>query len=232
MSSTLPKDLSLLDDGARLSSFEAPLLDSREDAQLHALVEEASRVSGFPIALVSLVVRRIQFFKEQVGLPPDLRAARATDRCTSFCQYVVAGQQPLQIEDAAREAGLPQDLVENYGIRAYVGFPLHVRGQVVGSFCVIHTLPAKLPPEVLARLEVLARQASARLEALVRQEGAGSGSEQAPQAREAWMAVAETQPLLKLSEQFAEGRLSLEEFQRGVAALSGVTEAGGTGQSR
>jgi GAF domain-containing protein len=232
MSPSLPEDLSSLDDRARLSAFEAPLLDTREDAELHALVAEAARVSGFPMALVSLVVRQIQFFKAQVGLPPDLEVARATDRCSSFCQYVVAGQQPLRIEDAAREAGLPQDLVKNYGIRAYVGFPLRVLGQVVGSLCVIHTQPAQLPPEVLARLEELSRAASARLEALVRQEGAGGGSEQAPQAHEAWMAVAETQPLLKLSEQFAEGRLSLEEFQRGVAALAVLTEAGGTGQPR
>jgi GAF domain-containing protein len=233
MSSPLPQDLSLLDDRARLSTFDAPLLDTREDARLHALVEEASRVSGFPMALVSLVVRQIQFFKAQVGLPPDLEAARATDRCSSFCQYVVAGQQPLRIEDAARVEDLPQELVNTYGIRAYVGFPLRVQGQVVGSFCVIHTQPATLPPEVMARLETLAQAASARLEELVRQEGAGSsGSEQAPQAHEAWMAVAETQPLLKLSEQFAEGRLSLEEFQRGVAALSSLTEAEGTGQPR
>jgi GAF domain-containing protein len=229
--SMLPKDLSALDDRARLSTFEAPLLDSREDAELHALVAEAARITGFPIALVSLVVRQIQFFKAQVGLPPDLEAARATDRCSSFCQYVVAGKQPLRIEDVAREE-LPQELVKNYGIRAYVGIPLHVRGQVVGSFCVLHTEPAQLPPEVLARLEELAQAASARLEVLVRQEGAGSGSAQAPQAHEAWMALAETQPLLKLSEQFAEGRLSLEEFQRGVAILSGVTGAGGTGQPR
>ncbi len=233
MSTPLPKDLALLDDRARLSTFEAPLLDTREDAQLHALVEEASRVSGFPMALVSLVVRQIQFFKAQVGLPPDLVASRATDRCSSFCQYVVAGQQPLRIEDAARVEDLPQYLVNTYGIRAYVGFPLRVQGQVVGSFCVLHTEPAKLPPEVLARLEALAQQASARLEALVRQEGAESGGPaQARQAQEAWMAVAETQPLLKLSEQFAEGRLSLEEFQRGVAALSGLTEAGETEGSR
>ncbi len=230
MSSPLPQDLSLLDDRARLSTFDAPLLDTREDAQLHALVEEASRVSGFPIALVSLVVRQIQFFKAQVGLPPDLEAARATDRCSSFCQYVVAGQQPLRIEDAARVEDLPQELVNTYGIRAYVGFPLRVQGQVVGSFCVIHTQPATLPPEVMARLETLAQAASARLEELVRQEGAGSSG--SAQAHAAWMSVAETQPLLKLSEQFAEGRLSLEEFQRGVAALSGLTEAGETGQPR
>jgi GAF domain-containing protein len=233
MSSSLPKDLSALDDRARLSTFEAPLLDTREDAELHALVAEAARISGFPIALVSMVVRQIQFFKAQVGLPPDLEAARATDRCSSFCQYVVAGNQPLRIEDAMREEGLPQELVKNYGIRAYVGFPLRVLGQVVGSFCVIHTEPARLPPEVLTRLEELALAASARLETLVRQEGAGQGgSEQATQAHEAWMSLAETQPLLKLSEQFAEGRLSLEEFQRGVAALASLTEAGGTGRPR
>jgi hypothetical protein len=39
------------------------------------------------------------------------------------------------------------------------------------------------------------------------------------------MAVAEAQPLLSLSEQFASGKLSFEEFQRGLGALAGASRA-------
>ncbi|HEX5751578.1 MAG TPA: GAF domain-containing protein [Archangium sp.] len=219
-----PKDMSVLDDAERLASFDAPLLESTPDPELQALVTEATTLTGFPIGLVSLVVRKIQFFRAQVGLPPDLSATLATDRCTSFCQFVVARGDCLEIEDAEREPGLPRDLVERYGIRAYVGFPLEVQGQTVGSFCVIDAKPARLTPEVLTKLRALARRASARLEELARQVPApASSSEAEAQARNAWLAVAEAQPLLSLSERYADGQISFEEFQRGLGALAGLS---------
>lgn len=226
MSFVPPKDMSVLDNAERMSSFDAPLLDSSPDPELQALVTEATALTGFPIGLVSLVVRKIQFFRAQVGLPPDLSATLATDRCTSFCQFVVARGGPLEIEDTTREPGLPRDLVERYGIRAYVGFPLKVRGQTVGSFCVIGAQPARLTAEVLTKLEQLAGRASARLEALACQVPApASSSEAEEKARNAWLAVAEAQPLLSLSERFADGQMSFEEFQRGLGALAGLTDS-------
>lgn len=226
MSTRLPQDLSPLDDTGRLSVFESPLFERTPDPELQALVSEATTVSGYPIALVSLVAHKIQFFRAQVGLPPDLSAALATDRCTSFCQFVVAGEQSLLIEDAAREPGLPKDLVDRYGIRAYAGFPLRVMGRTVGSFCVIDAKPGRLEPSVLARLSELARQATARLDVLARQVPPGELRSEAEQkAHQAWMAVAEAQPLLSLSEQFASGRLSFDEFQRGLGALAGLAGA-------
>ncbi len=221
MSTRIPSDLSALDTPVRLQAFDTPLLDTTPDPELQRLVGEASAVTGFPIALVSLVVSRIQFFRAQVGLPPELDASRATDRCTSLCQFVVAGQRPLQVEDAASDPALPSDLVERYGIRAHVGFPLRVAGQTVGSFCVIDVKPGRLEPAALGRLEELARLASARLEELARQTPAPRTEAEA-RAQEAWLAVAETQPLLSLGSRFAEGKLSLEEFQRALGALAGL----------
>jgi GAF domain-containing protein len=226
MSFRPPQNLSVLDNAERLSSFDASLLDFTPDPELQALVAEASAVSGFPIGLVSLVVRSIQFFRAQVGLPPDLSAGLATDRCTSFCQFVVASDECVVIEDATVEPALPRDLVERYGIRAYVGFPLRVTGRTVGSFCVIDVKPGRLEPEVLTKLEALSHRASARLEELARQMPASASSSEADeQARCAWLAVAEALPLMSLGESFADGKLSLEEFQRGVGALAGLVKS-------
>lgn len=213
----------MLDSAERLSSFDAPLLDSTPDPELQALVSEATALTGFSIGLVSLVVRKIQFFRAQVGLPPDLSVMLATDRCTSFCQFVVARGECMEIEDATREPGLPMDLVERYGIRAYVGFPLKVLGRTVGSFCIIDGKPGRLKVEVLAKLGELALRASARLEVLARQVPASKSCSRAEEnARNAWLAVAEARPLLSLSECFANGKLSFEEFQRGLGALAGL----------
>jgi GAF domain-containing protein len=224
MSGKLPTDLSALDDGARLNTFDEGLLDRTPDPELERLVARAAEVSGFPIALVSLVVNQIQFFRAQVGLPPDLEASRATDRCTSFCQFVVAGDQPLHIKDSWLEPALPTDLVQRYGIRAYVGFPVRVAGKTVGTFCVIDLKPGQLKPAQLDELSQLAQAASARLEAL-----AGRWAPPANVAEEkshrAWMAVAESQSLLSLSEQFAAGKLTFEEFQRGLGALATLAGA-------
>jgi transcriptional regulator with GAF, ATPase, and Fis domain len=218
----IPLDLSRLDAPQRLRAFDAPLLTSEPDAELQRLVAEASEVSGFPIALVSLVASRVQFFRAQVGLPPDLEASRATDRCTSLCQFVVAGDKPLLVEDAAAVPSLPSDLVRRYGIRAYVGFPLRVAEQTVGSFCVIDVKPGTLTPGVRERLEALAQAASARLETLAAALPPPESPAEA-KAQQAWLATAETRPLLSLSERFANGQLSLEEFQRALGALAGLS---------
>ncbi|HYH99028.1 GAF domain-containing protein [Hyalangium sp.] len=221
MSDTLPENLTALDDRARLNTFDGGLLDRTPDAELERLVARAAEVSGFPIALVSLVVDQIQFFRAQVGLPPDLEASRATDRHISFCQYVVAGDQPLLIEDATRKPALPTELMERYGIRAYVGFPLHVAGKTVGSFCVIDVKSGKLKPEQLEELSKLSQAVSARLEALARKWAPPADATE-EKAHRAWMAVAESQSLMSLTEQFAAGQLTLEEFQRGLGVLASL----------
>ena len=224
MSGKIPTNLSLLDDRARLNTFDGTLLDRTPDPELQHLVARAVEVSGFPIALVSLVAGQIQFFRAQVGLPPDLEASRATDRCTSFCQYVVAGQEPLFVEDATREPALPTDLVERYGIRAYAGFPVRVAGKAVGSFCVIDGKPGRLEPAQREELARLAQAASARLESLAGR-WAPPADAREEKSHRAWMAVAESQSLLSLGAQYAAGKLSFEEFQRGLGALATLSGA-------
>ncbi|WP_224362439.1 GAF domain-containing protein [Hyalangium versicolor] len=224
MSDKIPTDLSRLDDRERLGAFDGALFDRTPDPELTQLVNRASEVSGFPIALVSLVADQIQFFRAHVGLPPDLEASLATDRCTSFCQFVVAGDQPLRIEDATQQPALPNDLIERYGIRAYAGFPVRVAGKTVGSFCVIDGKPGQLSTAQLEELAKLAQAASARLEVLARKWAPPKDARE-EHAHRAWMAVAESQSLMSLSEQFAAGRLTFEEFQRGLGALATLAGA-------
>ncbi len=212
-------DLSRLDSDARLRVLDGPLMERTPDPALQAVVEEAARTTDFPIALVSLVGSRIQFFRAQVGLPPELEAARATDRCSSFCQFVVAGERPLQVEDAEGDPSLPRELVERYGIRAYFGFPLRVGGQTVGSLCVIDVRARQLAAGSLEALARLAERASARLESLASSWAFASLGE-GDRAHRAWLELVERQPLLSLSEQFSRGALSLPELQRALGVLA------------
>ena len=133
-------------------------LREAEDEDLQALVAEAARELSCPIALVSLVLENIQFFKAHYGLPGDLRIARATDRDVSFCQFVVRDGVPFEVNQAAADERVPKDLVNRYGIQAYLGFPISTADHVVGSLCVIDTQPrtfAKSEMETMARLAAL-----------------------------------------------------------------------------
>jgi hypothetical protein len=225
MGNELTLDLAHLDSGLRLRVLGGPLLDRAPDPELQQLVEEAAQVTGFPIALVSLVVSRIQFFRAQVGLPPDLEAARSTDRCNSFCQYVVSGNRPLEVSDATQEAGLPQELVRRYGIRAYLGYPLRLLGQTVGTLCVLDLEPRKASAADRDALAQLAKRAVARLERMAVQwavpvEPPSLAELKAHGAR---IDAFERQQVMSLSEQFAVGRLSADEFQRALGALATLT---------
>ena len=153
-------------DAGRLASLSWRALDGELDAALQAIVASAARTADAPIALVSLVLKRIQLFRAHVGLPPELALAGATDRCVSFCQIVVRDQAPLAIVDALDDPRVPQALVARYGIRAYYGLPLRVGGRVVGTLCVIDVRPRAFDDQTRVALASLADEAARRLTSL------------------------------------------------------------------
>jgi hypothetical protein len=161
----------LTDDDRRLDVARGDVLGSAPDDTLQSIVSAAAIAAEAPIALVSLVLRRIQLFRAHIGLPPDLAVAGGTDRCVSFCQLVVRDKRPLAIEDALRDARVPQALVDAYGVRAYLGFPLELEGVVIGTLCILDVRPRTFTPEQRLAVERLAKVASERLGQLVQSPG-------------------------------------------------------------
>lgn len=147
-------------------AFSRDLLAEAEDEELKSIVEQAAREISIPIALVSLVLEEIQFFKAHYGLPADLAAARGVDRDVSFCQFVVRDGEPFEVNDAHQDQRVPQHLVREYGIRSYLGFPIKANGIVAGSLCVIDTEPRQFSPDERQRLSALADLVNARLASL------------------------------------------------------------------
>lgn len=154
-----------LDDARRLGAFDETLLDGGDDEAMQALVRAAATNLGTPIALVSLIAGRVQWFHSHSGLPPEIALARATSRCSSFCQFVVREEAMFEVVDARSDQRVPQQLVEQYGIRSYLGAPVRYRGEVVGSFCVIDVVPRNFTDEQRAALLDYAALAGERLEA-------------------------------------------------------------------
>ncbi len=211
-------------------------IDTKLDNVLQKIVEEAKEISGFPIALVSLVMDQIQFFKAQVGLPPDLAISRATDRCSSLCQFVVETKKPFFVEDTRARPDLPQELVNLYNISAYHGFPVSVNGEVIGSLCLIDVKKNTISEEACQRMLVLAQQAGQHLQHLKK----GHTSEMLLLEKASAPAMSEIRnilavlkltseqaayishqinPVFFLLEQRGQNKLTPEEFDRSLEAL-------------
>ncbi len=154
--------------GARGQLFSGELLNETLDPRLQEIVAEAAQRLGTAISLVSLVLQRIQFFRAHHGLPPELEATRATDRDTSFCQFVVRDQQAFIVEDARSDDRIPKDLVERFNIQSYLGVPVSVGGEVLGSLCVIDDKPRRFSEQDQVTMVELATAASERLAELAR----------------------------------------------------------------
>jgi hypothetical protein len=155
-----------LDDPMRLDEFDGVLVSASPDDALNGFVREAANRADTPIALVSLVMRRIQFFRAAHGLPPDLAISKATSRCDSFCQFVVRTEGPFVVSEASLDPRVPKELVHRYGIQAYAGVPLRYGGHVLGSLCVIDIKPRDFEPSLISDLKAIADKVVKRLEAL------------------------------------------------------------------
>ena len=142
----------------------ASMLAPEGQPALQALVEEAAELTGAPIAIVSLLLNHTQLFHASTGLPADLATSKATDRDVSFCQCVVRDGASYETEDAQLEPSLPQELVQRYGIRAYLGAPVVLNGRTGGSLCVIDTEARSFTEEQRSKLEQLAERAGCILQ--------------------------------------------------------------------
>jgi len=138
------------------------VLDTAPDQALNDLTLLAAQLCETPIALVSLLDERRQWFAAKIGL--DLAE---TPREVSFCAHALAGQDLLIVPDATRDERFAQNptVTGEPGIRFYAGAPLITpEGAVLGALCVIDRVPRALTPAREQALRALSRQVMAQLE--------------------------------------------------------------------
>lgn len=155
------------DSSKRLDLFTKELLAETDDAELQEIVKTAANELNSPIALVSLVLDQVQFFKAHIGLPPILKIARGTHRDVSFCQFVVRDGKTFEVTDASNDPRIPQHVVNEYNIQSYLGVPIMVENNVMGSLCVLDTKKRGFSEKEHDRLNKLAKLVNKRLNALV-----------------------------------------------------------------
>lgn len=140
---------------ARLAALQASgLFDTPAEAVFDRLAWLAGEVTGCPIALLTLVAARRQWFKARVGT-----ALAESPRADAFCSHTIEQEGPLVVLDArldprfydsALVRGEPQ-------VRFYAGFPLaDSRGYRLGALCVLDREPRRLRARELRALGELA----------------------------------------------------------------------------
>ncbi|SFB04029.1 Two-component sensor histidine kinase, contains HisKA and HATPase domains [Poseidonocella pacifica] len=145
-----------LNDEARLSALRSSrLMESLPEEAFDRAVRLATRITGSPVALFSLVDDRRQFFKAKSGVPDPLTE---TGLNHSFCQYVVSSDKPLAVEDSRKHPLLSKlDVHPDLDVVAYLGVPVHgPEGQALGSFCAIDTEPHRWSKDELDALRDMA----------------------------------------------------------------------------
>lgn len=133
------------------------LLDTLPERAYDDIVQLAAYICRTPIALMTLVDSRRQWFKARHGL-----LQRETSRELSFCAHAIASPDQLLIVSDARAdprfAANPLVLGDPH-IRFYAGAPITLAtGDAIGALCVIDTVRRELDQHQRHLLSSLGRQ--------------------------------------------------------------------------
>jgi len=169
----------------RLTELERlAILDTPREETFDRITAHLREALDMPVALVSLVDARRQFWKSSSGLPEELERAREAPRETSICGHVVAQNETLVVEDVLRDprfAGNP--FLRKHGIRFYAGAPLRTAaGVAIGSLCVIDTRPRRINAAERRMLSIIADQVVREMESAVGSRRTHPRNEQAAEA--------------------------------------------------
>jgi signal transduction histidine kinase len=142
---------------------EYQILDTLPEAAFDELAQLAALICGTPIALISLVDGRRQWFKARVGL-----ATQETPREQAFCAHAILHPDEIfEVPDALADARFVDNafVLGEPHIRFYAGAPIiSASGHALGTVCAIDREVRTLSARQREALLALARQASRLLE--------------------------------------------------------------------
>ncbi len=130
------------------------ILDTPAEERFDRLTRMARRVFSVPIALVTLVDEKRQWFKSRAGI-----SLSESPRETSFCGHAILGNDIFVIPDATRDERFADNplVVGEPQIRFYAGCPLRsLDGHNLGTLCIIDRQARTLGADDLEALRDLA----------------------------------------------------------------------------
>ncbi|PZP54734.1 MAG: hypothetical protein DI586_09010 [Micavibrio aeruginosavorus] len=145
----------VLNDRDRLRALRASnLLDSPHEKMFDDVTSSVCDYLKVPISLVTLIAPDRQFFKSSRGLPFDVTLNRETPIKDSACQYVVKEGSLVKIDNVEEDEFFRlHEGLHNIHAGAYLGTPLRLFGQAIGSVCAVDIKPRKWTNEEIDFLE-------------------------------------------------------------------------------
>ena len=138
------------------------ILDTPTESGFDDIVHIASQICGTPMALISLVDDRQQWFKAAIGV-----AAPETPRDIAFCAHAIEQQDVFTVADTQDDVRFAENplVTGDPNLRFYAGAPLMTPdGLALGTLCVLDNRPRVLTADQSAALQALARQVMSQLE--------------------------------------------------------------------
>ncbi|MEP0872069.1 diguanylate cyclase [Trichocoleus desertorum AS-A10] len=142
--------------------YQYQILDTAPEADFDDLTRLAAQICQSPIALISLLDDKRQWFKSKVGL-----TITETPREMAFCNHAILHNQLLMVPDALGDRRFAKNplVTQEPHIRFYAGAPLLTAdGFALGTLCIIDYIPRELSFEQQEALRILAQQVVTKLE--------------------------------------------------------------------
>src|SRR3989449_2513436 len=142
--------------------WQYSVLDTMPEEIFDDLTELAARICEAPVAMITLVDEKRQWFKSKVGV-----SINETSRDISFCSHAITQPGLFIVPDATKDERFADNplVTSDPKVRFYAGAPLVTAdGYALGTLCVIDKVPRELRPEQKQALRILARHVVTQLE--------------------------------------------------------------------
>jgi GAF domain-containing protein len=142
--------------------WQYDVLDSIPEQVFTDLADLAASICEAPIAMITLVDEKRQWFKAKHGV-----TVSETSRDVSFCAHAILQHELFIVPDATKDDRFADNplVTSEPKIRFYAGAPLFTAdGYALGTLCVVDKVPRNLRPDQKRALEILSRHIMTQLE--------------------------------------------------------------------